>query len=145
MANKIAFDSSLDPEDIIDDYFKKYYGAAGKPMKEFYREVEKAFFNPTNVPPEWLKKPNKFVGPKGVKHPYWGTGLNSPGINWGVCGTPERMAKLKTLIAKAERLVSTNEEKKRLADFKKSIWNDVLKGEKEWHILEKRLKQPPYC
>jgi hypothetical protein len=143
VANRIAFDPSLNPDNVIDDYFKKYYGAAGKPMKEFYKEVEKAFFNPANVPEKWLKNPKKFIGPKGVKHPYWGTGLNSPWINWGVCGTPERMAKLKSLLAQAEKLASTDEEKARLDDFKQSIWNDVLQGEKEWRILEKRLKQPP--
>ena len=143
VANKIAFDPSLNPESIIDDYFEKYYGAAGKPMKKFYKEVEKAFFNPANVPAEWLRDPTKFVGPKGVKRPYWGTGLNSPWINWGVCGTPERMTKLKSLIAQAGKLVHTDEEKARLDNFKKSIWSDVLQGEKEWRILEKRLKEPP--
>lgn len=143
MAARLAFDPTADQEKIIDEYFREYYGKAAVPMKEFYREIEGSFFNTANAPAEWLRDPNKFIGPKGLKHPNWGTGLLSPQINWGKAGTPERMAKLTKLLAEAESLEKSPEVQARFKDFRETLWNDVLQGEKEWRTLQKRMSAPP--
>lgn len=142
VAARICYDPSLDPDRIIDEYFINYYGAAGAAMKEFYREIEKAYWNPANCPPQWLKNKNVVTGPKGPKHPYWGTGLHSPDVNWTL-GTPERMKKLNGLIGQAKKLVHAPNEKLRLQRIIDGIWTNTLEGEREYQLLKIRRNAPP--
>ncbi len=142
VAAKICYDPSLDPAKLIDEYFTRYYGAAGPAMKAFYREIENAYWNPANCPPEWLRRKDAVIGPKGIKHPYWGTGLHSPDVNWAL-GTPERMRKLNDLIGQAKKLVRTPNEKVRLQRIIDGIWTNTLEGEREYKILKLRQSAPP--
>jgi hypothetical protein len=130
VAAKICYDPSLDPNQIIDDYFSNYYGDAGKPLKEFYREIETAYWDKNNYPQSWFAS-NKVVGPRGVKNPTWGTGLHSPDVNWAI-GSKKRVAKLNALIKKAQTLVKTPAEKARLQRFIDGIWSQALQGRKKY-------------
>ena len=132
IASRICYDSSVNVDQIIDEYFAFSYGPAGKMIKEFYKESETAFWNPANCPAAWLKDPNVFVGPYGKKHPFWGTGLISPDLNWGIMGNPQRMAKMKKLIAEAQKQKLTPAQQKRLNIFLKDIWGTALRGEAEF-------------
>ncbi|MBO4490747.1 MAG: DUF4838 domain-containing protein [Lentisphaeria bacterium] len=143
VAARICYDSSLDPGQVIDDFFEHYYGEAGPVMKEFYREVEKAYWNPANCPEEWLMDKNVVVGPKGELHPYWGMGLHSPDVNWSL-GTPERMKKLAGLIEEAKKLTRTPEEKIRLQRFIDGIWTNALEGEREYRLDKMKKSELPY-
>ena len=140
VAARICYDPSADAEKLIDEYFDLYYGPGGKYMKEFYREVESAFWNPANCPPEWLKDPNVFVGPAGKKHPFWGTGLFSPEICWKM-GSDARMAKLRGLIAKAKAEIKDPREKARLEQFCRNIWKEAEEGKADFDSLQKIPKQ----
>ena len=141
VASKLCYDASADPKKLIDDYFANYYGAAGPAMKEFYKEVERAYWNAANCPAEWLKDKNVFVGPKGPKHPYWGTGLHSRDINWQM-GTPERMKKLSGLIEQAKKAASTPAEKARVQKFIDVIWKGTLEGYREYQLIQHRRSMP---
>lgn len=143
VAAMICYDPSLDPNKIIDEYFENYYGAAGPAMKEFYREIEKAYWNPANCPPEWLKRKDVVIGPKGVKHPYWGTGLHSQEVNWAM-GTPARMKKLNGLIEKAKKLVKTPNEKIRLQRLIDCVWTNTLEGAREYQLHKLKKSELPY-
>ena len=140
---RLAVDPTLDTQKIIDDFFVKYYGPAAKYMKEFYSEIEKAYFNPKNIPGEFLKNKNSIMTHKGKRHPYWGTGITSAEINWGKMGTPERMKKLKKLMAQAENAVKNHPQAAaRLNLFKRNTWNMALAGEAEYNLLAVRMKNP---
>lgn len=130
IAAKICFDPSLDPNQIIDEYFKNYYGAAGETMKKFYREIEQAYWDYNNYPQNWFRS-DKVMGPRGKKNPTWGTGLHSPSVNWGI-GTVERVEKLDGMIKKAKTLVKTPAEKARLRMLIDGIWAQAVKGRKEY-------------
>ncbi|MBQ6473752.1 MAG: DUF4838 domain-containing protein, partial [Victivallales bacterium] len=134
VACRLCYDSSADPETIIAEYFRDSFGEAGPAVQAFYQELEDAYWNPDNCPKEWLKDENVFVGPAGKKHPYWGTGLHSPELNWSL-GTDERMARLGELFEQARRLVRTPQEKTRLQRLEEFIWNPTLDGKKEQRVL----------
>lgn len=140
VAARICYDPGVDTDAMIDEYFDLYYGAGGKYMKEFYREVEKAYWNPDNCPKEWLKDPNVFVGPAGKKHPFWGTGLFSPEICWQM-GTDARMNKLRDLLKKAENAMKDPREKLRLEIFRKNIWEEAEQGKRDFTLLKNMPKQ----
>ncbi len=131
VAAKLCYDASLEPDQIIDEYFAAYYGKAGPAMKEFYREIENAYWNPANCPKSWLADTDKVMGPYGRKHPYWVTGLHSRDVNWAL-GTKERMAKLNHLIEEAKKQVETPNEKLRLDRIVKILWEPALAGEQEY-------------
>jgi len=141
IAARLCYDPSADTDKIIDQFFTDCYGPAGKMMKEFYREVETAFWNPANCPEKWLKDPKVFRGPYGIKHPFWGTGLISPELSWKTMGTPKRMAKLKKLIAEAESQELTPPQRKRLNLFLKNTWGPALRGEAEFAKNQQSAKR----
>lgn len=142
VVSRLSYDPELDTDKMIDEYFRDRYGAAGDVMKEFYREVESAYWNAENYPAAWRENKKVLLGPYGAKHPYWGTGLQSPDVNWAL-GTPERMKKLASLIEEAERKVVTPQEKANLSDFIRSIWQPAVEGEKEYRLLKIRRSSPP--
>ena len=140
VAARSCYDPNVDVKAMINEYFDLYFGEGGKYMREFYREVENAYWNPANCPKEWLKDPNVFVGPAGKKHPFWGTGLFSPEICWQM-GTDARMAKLGSLLEKAKAAVKDPREKIRLDIFCKNIWQQAVEGKKDFDALQKLPKQ----
>ncbi|OQA82018.1 MAG: hypothetical protein BWY31_03472 [Lentisphaerae bacterium ADurb.Bin242] len=130
---KIAFDPSLDPDKIIDEYFADSFGKAGDAMKQIYREVENAYWNYRNYPPEWFKDIHKPYGPHGPHNPHWGTSLHSEEVNWAI-GTPERMKKIEELLKEAEKQVETPEEKARFQRFIAGIWDRARRGRVEYDV-----------
>ena len=50
---KPADDPKLNGDRLIDEFFARYYGAAAKPMREFYCKVEEIYANPNNYPKDW--------------------------------------------------------------------------------------------
>lgn len=142
VAAKLAYDSSLDPEKIIDGYFTDYYGDAGPVMKQFYKEIEQAVWNGSICPKEWLKDQNTVIGPNGPIGPYWTTNLWSREVNWTL-GSQERIERLGKLIEKAQSLVKTPEEKERLKRFIDVAWKPVIEGRREYDLYVKQKMVPP--
>ena len=108
LAHKLADDPALDPERLIGEFFRLYYGSAAEPMRNFYRLVEDA---------AWEKS-------------LYGSGnkVIDEAFNWGKIGTKERMEALAGYIAQARRLVKSPVEKQRLAWFVDGVWKPMLAG-----------------
>lgn len=51
---KLADDPTLDPDQLIDEFFVRFYGAAAKPMQELYEKMEEAFCSPDTYRGEQL-------------------------------------------------------------------------------------------
>ena len=132
VAARIAYDSSVDPDRLIDEYFEKYYGQAGPDMKKFYRELEEICWNPDNMSPE---SRNKVLGGSFIY------GYHTERKNWHY-GTPERMRSLQTHLDNAEKHAATPEERARVDRFKRLIWNQAVEGRKEFEEREKRRNKP---
>ena len=131
VSSRLCYDSSVSPEDIIDEFFENYYGAAGTVIKEFYRMLENLYWNPANYPKGWFAS-EKVIGPAGLANPCWSaSGFHTPEINWSI-GTPERLFKINSLLEKAGTLVKTPAEKRRLQRIMDDIWKPALQGRKDF-------------
>jgi len=129
VAMRLSDNPSLDSETLLSDFFLRYYGAAAKPMREFYRIIEDAYVNPKTYPSDWLNtKPNR--------------GLFTEEINWGSLGTKERMQNLGVLMAEAKSLVQTAAEKQRLDWFDAGLWQSMLLGRANYEAKEKFRSRP---
>ncbi|MFA6929444.1 MAG: DUF4838 domain-containing protein [Lentisphaeria bacterium] len=122
IASQMAFDASQDSEQLINDFFKLYYGRAAAPMTKFYDLVEKAAWEETQYPK------GKLV-------------LNEA-MNWGMIGTAERMKLLAGYVAEAEQLAVNDMEKSRLDSFRKGIWDPALKGRAAYEKKQLFRKRP---
>ncbi|MBU4211876.1 MAG: DUF4838 domain-containing protein, partial [Verrucomicrobia bacterium] len=132
VANKVGFDSSVDTDKLIDEYFTLYYGKAGEPMRRFYRTIEDITWNPANYPDNAM--------PSGAKGSFT-YGIHTEKVNWHL-GTPERMAELQKLIDQAVSRAATPLEKQRVQWFIDNIWAQAVAGRKAFEEREKIRSQP---
>ena len=127
---RISDDSSLDPEQLIDEYFKLYYGHAGAAMKEFYRTLENIGWNIRN-----------YSDAVRTASPRWSFvyGLHRERDNWHL-GTAERVNRLEAIVRKAERAAVSPEEKARIQFFRETLWDQAVQGRKEYEERERIRK-----
>jgi hypothetical protein len=105
---KLADDPTLDGNRLIDEFFARYYGAAGAPMKELYCAIEKTFSDPASYPVDIQKSP---------AHQH-----QTKELAWGSLGTKERMEQFGRLMAQARAAAKTPEEKERVSLFERGQW-----------------------
>ncbi|HCG25504.1 MAG TPA: hypothetical protein DE060_05285 [Lentisphaeria bacterium] len=130
LASRLADDPSLNPEKLRDDFFRSYYGAAAQPMRQFYDLIEYAYMNPSNYPGDQLSRFNTLGA------------FQSEEVNWGKCGTKERMKQLGRFLTQADRLADTPEVRERLRLLREGMWNPMLRGRARWEEKEKYINRP---
>ena len=108
----------LEAEYLLDRYFSQY-GAAAKPLKEFYNLVEERYCDTA-------------LCPKGVSR-------RTTAYNWLHCCPVEIVEKLEKYMNEAEKLAQTPEEKERVKLFKLSQWNWMKLGSDTYNV---RMKAP---
>lgn len=113
---KLMDDPTLNVDELLNDYFSRYYGKAGRPMKELYESIEETYCNPDNYP-------------KGAL-----LGHQTEQIAWGNLGTKERMAKFEKLMKEAKKLAETDLEKKRVELFELGVWNYMVNGYTKYYV-----------
>ena len=123
---KLLDDPSLNIDTMLDEFFTRYYGAAGGPLKRFYLRVEDIYSNPANYPEE--------VRTNLRKHFH-----QTEELAWKYLGTEARMAELGKLMAEAEKANTSDVEKQRVALFRKAVWDYMVQGRKQY--LAKQPKQ----
>lgn len=104
-------DPTLSVVDLLNEYFDKMYGPAGKPMKTMYVEMEKCYSDP------------KFRE---------GTTASGAGLSWGVLGTQERMDHWQALLDQAKALAETDAQRARLAAFEHGTWSYMTAGRQKY-------------
>ncbi|HOX37604.1 MAG TPA: DUF4838 domain-containing protein [Candidatus Brocadiia bacterium] len=109
---KVWDDPTLDTDALMNEFFDLYFGAAAEPMRKFYARIEETVTNPANYPP---------------KKKGW-----DEAISWDNLGTAQRMDELGALIAEAETLAKSDIEKKRVALWRKAVWQWMLDGRAEY-------------
>lgn len=133
---KLFDDPSRDVDQLLDEFFRRYYGAAAGPMQKMYLKMEDIFSNPTNYP-EDVQKTNK-------------TFHQTEEIAWGNLGTEDRIAELGRFMQAAKAAAQTEVEKQRVALFERGVWNYMVEGRAMYlaklkaHPERAKLKsQPP--
>ncbi len=112
VTNRLMNDPSLDIEVLLDEYFSMY-GVAAKPIRKFYDLLEKRYQTQSNYPPG-TERIYSFVH------------------SWQSLGTDAVMKELAGYIAEAEKLAKTPQEKQAVAVWRKSIWDYMVRGKKEF-------------
>jgi hypothetical protein len=112
---KLADRPELDGNQLIDEFFTRYYGAAAGPMKELYLAIEETFSNPKNYPLEIQRSD---------AHQH-----QTKELAWGSLGTKERMERFGRLMAQAKASAQTPIEKQRVALFERGQWDYMKNGQ----------------
>lgn len=102
-----AFSAATDWRQVVDEFFSRYFGPAGEPLKRFYLRISEI---------------NREEGTPGT----------TPELSWERLGTDECMAELGALMAEAEALAQTDSEKRRVATWKEGVWDYMAEGKAEY-------------
>jgi hypothetical protein len=119
---KMYDDPTIDPDELLDVFFARYFGAASEPMKRFYLRIEEIFSTPENYPEPVRTQERQFH--------------QTEEIAWKHLGTRERMVELGALMRSAKELAKTAIERERVASWDKGVWQYMVQGRKKY--LEKQ-------
>lgn len=125
---KLLDDPALEADDLLDEFFSRYYGPAGDPMKKLYLAIEETYGNQKNYP-EIMRQ-----------HPEWSFAQTEE-IAWGYLGTEARMAQFGKLMEEAKAKAQTDIEKQRVALFEKGIWEPMLAGRQKYIVKEVKKRE----
>ncbi len=114
VALKLLDDPNIDVDELLDEFFSRYYGSASEPMKKIYLLIEKIYSDPLNYPAYVQKEKRHFH--------------QTEEIAWGFLGREEVMKELGRLMEEAKGLARTEIEKKRVSLFEKGIWQYMVEG-----------------
>ncbi|MGQ9650430.1 MAG: hypothetical protein ACUVXJ_09995 [Phycisphaerae bacterium] len=110
-----AFNVEIDWKELTDEFFSRYFGTAGEPMKRFYYRISEI---------------NREEGVLGT----------TPEASWERLGTEQRMKELGDLMNRAVELAGTELEKRRVATWKKGVWDYMVDGRREY-VNKKRSSE----
>jgi len=105
---QIAFNVDTDCEQLVNEFFSRYFGAACEPMKRFYQHISA------------INREEGVVG-------------RSLELSWRRLGTDDRMKELESDIEEAVKLARTALEKKRVDTWKKGVWEYMKTGYDQFH------------
>lgn len=102
---KTAFDVTTDCDALMDEFFTRYFGAAGDPLKKFYLRIEQ------------IHQTEGVVG-------------TNQHLSWGKLGTPARMGELEGYIDQALALSGNASPtiQQRVSTWKTGVWDYMKAG-----------------
>lgn len=115
---KLYDDPSLDVDELLDEFFTRYFGAASEPMKKYYLRIEEIYTDPDNYSDKATQTYADFA--------------STAQTDWEWLGTPQRMEELGGLIQQAMKLAATDVERKRVILWKKATWDWMIEGRAEY-------------
>jgi len=115
---KMWDDPTINPDELLDEFFTRYFGAAAVPMKEFHRVIEETYSNPESYPRKVRKRDEQFH--------------QNEHIAWRYLGTEARMEELGKLMAQAEALAITELDKQRVQTWKTGVWEYMVEGRSKY-------------
>ncbi|NLG15993.1 MAG: DUF4838 domain-containing protein, partial [Fibrobacter sp.] len=116
IAFKLADDPTLDGTQMIDEFFRLYYGAAAQPMQALYEKIEQIYCDSVN----YSFNPERYFG------------YQTKDIAWGKLGTTKRVTELGKLMDSAKKAAKTDVEKRRVDIFEKSVWKPMQTANAEY-------------
>jgi len=111
-----AFNTETDSKQLIDEFFSRYFGAAGEPMKKFYYRISEI---------------NRVEGHLGT----------SAKISWDRLGTEERMRELGDLMDQAVELARTDLERRRVETWKRGVWDYMTEGREDYLRMKRAYEK----
>ena len=115
---KLLNDPSPEVDDMLDEFYTRYYGSAAVPMKRLHERIEETYSDPDNYPEEVRTEERQFH--------------QNEEVAWKYLGTEERMAELGKLMQQARELAKTDTEKKRVGMFERGVWDYMVTGRENY-------------
>ena len=115
---RMAEDGQLDGDELIDEFFIKFYGNAAEPMRHAYGLIEDAYITPGRYPEEIQTSP-------GHQH-------QTEKLAWGSLGTESLLARLSELVDEGDGLAGTRVERDRVKLFRVGILDYMLEGKRAY-------------
>jgi hypothetical protein len=109
-----AFNTATDSKQLIDEFFSRYFGAAGEPLEKFYYRISE------------INREERVLG-------------TTPENSWEKLGTEARMKELGALMGRAGELARTDLEKRRVDTWKRGVWDYMNEG-REDYLKQKRAR-----
>ncbi len=109
-----AFNVETDYKQVVDEFFARYFGAAGEPLKKFYSRISD------------INREEHRLG-------------TTPDLSWKRLGTEARMNELGALMESAMRLAGSDVEKQRVQTWNKGLWGYMTEGRAQY--LEEQAKK----
>ncbi|MDD5708702.1 MAG: DUF4838 domain-containing protein [Kiritimatiellae bacterium] len=100
---------------LLNEFFTRYYGAAGEPLKRIYQLIEATYTDRSNYP-------SSFQIP----------GHQTEEIAWRYLGTQERMDKMARWMDEARAARLSEVERRRVDLFDKGPWQYMVEGRRQW-------------
>ena len=116
LSMKMYDDASIDVDELLNEFFSRYFGSASVPMKKFYLRIEEIYGDPSN-----------YVGTKLRENMH-----QTEKVAWSCLGTEKRMKELGALIDQALQFAATDIEKKRVQLWKEGVWDYMVEGRKKY-------------
>ncbi len=120
-------DVTLDIDHLLDEYFTRGYGPAGKPLRQLYERIEQIYCDPTSYPPNF----------NGHQHQI---------IAWAWLGTGPRMAELRTIMdqARVAILDASPIQQDRFQLFDLAVWQYLEQGKAQYEEQMKGWYSVPH-
>lgn len=115
---KLYDDPTLNVDELLNEFFTSYFGAAAEPMAKFFSLIETTYSNPENYPEEVRTVDAQFH--------------QDARIAWEFLGTEPRMTALGQLMAEAEKRATTELEQKRVKTWKEGVWDYMVRGRADY-------------
>lgn len=113
---KLWDDPGQDVDALLNEFFHLYFGAAARPMKDFYLQLEQIACDPGNYPPPLYRK----------------NGIDWKNVAWTHLGTGPRMKRLGQLMDEAHTRAQTEVEKRRVTLWNDALWKWMQEGRAEY-------------
>lgn len=110
-----AFNAETDYKQLVNEFFSRYFGAAGEPLKTFYYLISE------------INREERVLG-------------TTPKASWERLGTEARMQELGNLMNRAVDLAQTDLERRRVETWKKGVWDYMADGRRQY-VKEKRARE----
>ena len=116
---KLFDNPSLDTDEILDEFFDRYFGKAAEAMKKFYLKIESVYSDPANYPSYIQTQDAQFH--------------QTRELAWKYLGTPRVMEELEGYIEQARLEAESIEEKERGNSWKIGVWDYMLAGFNDYY------------
>lgn len=113
---KVWDDPDRDVDELVNEFFRLYFGAAADSMREFYVRLEQVACDPDNYPPASRDRDR----------------TNWRAVAWNNLGTAERMQQFEALISRAEKQAQSPSEKERVSRWRHAFWDWMQSGRQEY-------------
>ncbi|MGC9318249.1 MAG: DUF4838 domain-containing protein, partial [Armatimonadota bacterium] len=133
-ALKLLDDPALEIEDLLDDYYHRFYGPAADPMATFFERIEDTYMDPGLARRSFSDEAYAFDGES------WVSGLTDRD-SWTIYCPPERLSHFIEPIAEAKRLATEEPYRSRVTLIDEAVLQFIVTSCRRYHRRQEAIQQ----